>query len=282
MSTKALKILLSRIAKEGAEKAVKNTPLENAANSLKVNKSQYVKGINIPRVSGSSEMFINQPVRRTKSEIPLSKEDADMYRAYGKEYASKNLDKKGKGTLAGSMKINAMNPSGQVDEVGLKFGSNRNVKLRPDSVKNRQDANRLKMESEQTHGPNAYREGGGHHRGELSFFDALTEGLSQKQKIAFFKLVNTSQRWPSMSTGNVEANLMGAGGAITKKTHAIVHRLLEEAGLDPKKMDFRNASIKERSDFLDQAEPIIDKIDEFIYNERMAERFPDRFKTMIK
>ena len=41
MSTKALKMLLSRIAKEGAEKGLKNTPLENTAKSLKLNKYGY-------------------------------------------------------------------------------------------------------------------------------------------------------------------------------------------------------------------------------------------------
>ena len=68
MSTKALKILLSRIAKEGAEKAVKNTQLENAANSLKVNKSQYVKD-NLKIGKETKYKFANGDTKLTKKEL---------------------------------------------------------------------------------------------------------------------------------------------------------------------------------------------------------------------
>lgn len=267
--------------KQAVKKGVKPTSKEavDAASKLKFSKHA---NINVPKVEGDSTKFINQKTRKTKAADLLSKDQLDEFKAYGRQFVKDNVNPKtGKGTLANSMRINVRKPDGNVEQLGLKFKSNRAVGIQPESVKTRQGNKRIRMEAEQTYGPNAYRQGGGHHRGELSFFDALTEGLSEGKKKAFFKLVNTSKRWPSMSTGNVKSNLIDPGG-LSEKTHAIIHRLLEEAGLDPKKMDFRNASIKERSDFLDQAEPIINKIDEFIYNERMAERFPDRFKTMIK
>jgi hypothetical protein len=274
---------LAKFAYNAIKQAVKKGATKGATDAASQLKFSKHANINVPKVEGESLKFINQKPRKTSAANLLGKQDIEDFKAYGRKYAQENINPKtGKGTLANSMKINVRKPDGDVEKLGLKFKSDRYVGIQPESVKTRQGDKRVRMETEQTYGPNAYREGGGHHRGELSFFDALTEGLSEGKKKAFFKLVNTSQRWPSMSTGNVASNLIGPGGDLNPKVHAIIHRLLEEAGLDPKKMDFRNASIKERSDFLDQAEPIINKIDEFIYNERMAERFPDRFKSMIK
>ena len=277
MEKALVKMLARALAKKGTKEAVKTGV--DAASQLKFSKHA---NINVPKVEGESLKFINQKPRKISAANLLNKQDIEDFKAYGRKYAQENINPKtGKGTLANSMRINVRKPDGNVEQLGLKFKNNRAVGIQPESVKTRQDDKRLRMEAEQTYGPNAYREGCGHHRGELSFFDALTEGLSDKKKKAFFKLVNASQRWPSMSTGNVKSNLIDPGG-LSEKTHKVIHKLLKEAGLDPTKMDFRNASIKERLDFLDQAEPIINKIDEFIYNERMVERFPDRFKSMIK
>ena len=47
------------------------------------------------------------------------------------------------------------------------------------------------------------------------------------------------------------------------------------AGLDEKNIDFTGATMEQRYGFLDEITPLLDKIDEFIYAQRMATKFPD-------
>ncbi len=91
MSTKALKILLSRIAKEGAEKSLKNTPLENAANSLKLNKYGYgsgspLKGNPATKTKGASSN-IYSPNMRINKEYPSDKESYEKWMRGAYQYA---------------------------------------------------------------------------------------------------------------------------------------------------------------------------------------------------
>ena len=86
MSTKALKMLLSRIAKEGAEKGLKNTPLENTAKSLKLNKYGYAPGSPLradkaTKTKGPSST-IYSPNRRILRDHP---EDAPAYEKWNRE-----------------------------------------------------------------------------------------------------------------------------------------------------------------------------------------------------
>ena len=86
MSTKALKILLSRIAKEGAEKGLKNTPLENTAKSLKLNKYGYAPGSPLradksTKTKGPSST-IYSPNRRILRDHP---EDVPAYEKWNRE-----------------------------------------------------------------------------------------------------------------------------------------------------------------------------------------------------
>ena len=50
------------------------------------------------------------------------------------------------------------------------------------------------------------------------------------------------------------------------------------AGLDDAKIDFTGATMDQRYGFLDEITPLLDKIDEFIYAQRMASKFPNMRK----
>ena len=225
----------------------------------------------IPKVGDEFAAFVN--VNRKKTQLRLAPEYRTAYYKYGQDLI------KEQGNLAGHMYL--------TDPAGTTFKLRRDKTI-PAGLKAVSldkhfavDAKRIRMEAEQTI-TEKLKKVKGHHRGELDLFERLTEGLTDSQKTKFYKRVNSDTRWPSLSTGNVKSNLIGPKGELPAKVHDYVHKYLRESGLDPRKMDFRKATLKQRTDFLDQLEPILNSIDEFIFNEMMSRRSPDLFKSLIK
>ena len=135
------------------------------------------------------------------------------------------------------------------------------VKVRPQGTKVAQDARRQRMESEQTLGEDAYKKG--HHRVELDLIDKVVEGLSVDDR---FRFLNTIQKqFPNLVTGNEIGNLIGPKGDLPTKVHSAIHMKLREAGLDPRKMDFRTASYKQRLRFMREVEAILLDIDKYMF-----------------
>ena len=83
-----------------------------------------------------------------------------------------------------------------------------------------------------------------------------------------------------MRTGNEDVNMLGIKkDPMFKKIHTDIHKLLAAAGLDPDTVDFTGATMQQRMEFLDEVAPILDQIDEFIYNQIMAGKYPDSFQA---
>ena len=105
----------------------------------------------------------------------------------------------------------------------------------------------------------------------------MAAGLNAADRRKFYKYVHGSDRWPSLKVGNEAENLVGkVGDRAFHPVHVKVHELIKMAGLDGDKVDFTGATMKQRFDFLDEVAPILDQIDEYIFNQRMADQFADQ------
>lgn len=227
-------------------------------------------------VSEKFDAFTNKPVARQKGidTIPdreASKEYLNSAKAY---YAEKK-------TLSG-FPFHVDATTGQIYKVrsGSKFNKDGSlvVKTRNVTALKEEHARRKRWETEQSHGKTDRSRV--HHRVELSFLDRIANGLSPKKRRDFFKLVHSSDRWPNMRTGNEDVNMLGIKkDPLFKKIHTDIHKLLAAAGLDPDTVDFTGATMQQRMEFLDEVAPILDQIDQFIYNQIMAGKYPDRFQA---
>jgi len=201
---------------------------------------------------------INQPVRRQPraARPKLPKEMAAEYREYGKQLL------RDQGNLQGQMKINFEGTTFDLKKNSkpLKSGEP-SLKVRSNATKAAQDSKRQRMESEQTLGTDDYKKG--HHRVELDLIDKVIEGLSDVERSRFLQFVR--KLWPSFVTGNEIGNLIGPAGQLPPKVHSAIHMKLREAGLDPRKLDFRGASYKTRLRFIREANSILDDIDKFMF-----------------
>ena len=227
-------------------------------------------------VSSKFDAFTNKPVARRKGidTIPdreVSREYLNSAKAY---YAEKK-------TLSGfPFHVDAM--TGQIYKVrsGSKFNKDGTlvVKTRNVSALKEEHVRRKRWESEQSHGKTDRTRV--HHRVELSFLDRIANGLSPKKRKDFFKFVHSSDRWPNMRTGNEDVNMLGIKkDSAFKKIHREIHLIIANAGLDPDTVDFTGATMQQRMEFLDEVAPILDQIDEFIYNQIMAGKYPDSFQA---
>ena len=91
MSTKALKMLLSRVAKESAQQGLENPALKSTANSLKLNKYGYgsgspLKGNPATKTKGASSN-IYSPNLRINKEYPDEKEAYEKWMRGAYQYA---------------------------------------------------------------------------------------------------------------------------------------------------------------------------------------------------
>ena len=119
------------------------------------------------------------------------------------------------------------------------------------------------MEVEQTIGTDEFRVG--HHRAELDLIHRVMEGLNPSSRKSFIKTLD--KQFANLMTGNKVANLIGPDGELPKPIHDAIHAKLREAGLDPRKMDFRNASYKQRLQFMREVDYVLRDIDKFIFEQ---------------
>lgn len=212
------------------------------------------------RISDEFSTFVNQKVRR-EARPKLPSEMAESYRSYGQDLLQSQ------GTLKGHMKVNY---AGQ--EFGLKSNTQTlasgepSIKVRSKATRTAQDAKRQLMEVEQTIGTNEFKVG--HHRAELDLIHRVMEGLNSSSRKSFVK--TTNNQFTNLISGNKLANLIGPNGELPKPIHDAIHNKLREAGLDPRKMDFRTATYKQRLQFMREVDYVLRDIDKFVFEQMQA------------
>jgi len=210
----------------------------------------------------SREFADNINQRRPKPPRPkLPKDVGAKYRKYGQQFYKEH------GTLTGHQTLTYEGNTFDLKSNSkfLKSGE-LSVKARSLETKNAQDSKRQRMESEQTLGTDDYKFG--HHRVELDLIDKVIEGLPDAERLRFLKYVQ--KLWPSFVTGNSSGNLIGPAGDLPTKVHNGIHMKLREAGLDPRKMDFRNATYKQRLRFIREAQAVLIDIDKYMFKGMQA------------
>ncbi|AFK66502.1 hypothetical protein SYPG_00052 [Synechococcus phage S-CBP3] len=212
-------------------------------------------------VSDDFSAFVNQKIRR-EARPQLPSDMAEQYRNYGKDLLAKQ------GSLKGHMKVNY---EGQ--EFGLKSNTQQlasgepSLKVRSKATRTAQDIKRQRMEIEQTIGTDEFKVG--HHRAELDLIHRVMEGLGEGSRKNFINTVG--KQFSSLVTGNKVANLIGPNGELPKPIHDAIHQKLREAGLDPRRMDFREATYRQRLQFMREVDFILKDIDKFVF-ESMSKR----------
>lgn len=209
------------------------------------------------QVDPQFSQFVNQ--KRAKEPRPsLPSDMAESYREYGQGLMEKQ------GSLKSHMKV-----SYEGEEFGLKSNTQTlasgkpSIKVRPAATKQAENAKRQLMEVEQTIGTDEFRIG--HHRAELDLIHRVMEGLNPSSRKGFIKTLD--KQFANLMTGNKVANLIGPNGELPKPIHDAIHAKLREAGLDPRKMDFRNASYKQRLQFMREVDYVLRDIDKFIFEQ---------------
>ena len=199
--------------------------------------------------------FINQKVRNTKNP-KLPKDIAGPFRAYGQDVYEKF------GNLSNYMQLVHEGITWGLKDNSRKLKSGKQS-LKVTSMDQRSQMNRDRgvRANEQTLGKHEYKKG--HHRLELNLVDRVMEGLSEVQRSRFVKTVN--KQFDNLVTGNKAANLIGNLGELPDEIHKQIHRKLEDAGLNARKMDFRKADFKTRLRFMREVQDVLGDIDEFIY-----------------
>ena len=111
----------------------------------------------------------------------------------------------------------------------------------------------------------------------------MAAGLNAADRRKFYEYVHGSDRWPSLKVGNQAENLVGqVGDEAFHPVHVQVHELIKMAGLNGETIDFTGATMAQRFDFLDEVAPILDQIDEYIFNQRMADQFPSQYEPFTQ
>ena len=147
----------------------------------------------------------------------------------------------------------------------------RDVKLK-NTLKDIEERNRRKLaEESQTVNPED-KFTGGHHRFELSLGAAITDGLEETQLKPFWKLVQNS--YPNLFPGNHPYNQVAFDMGFTDKLHKAVHRKLNAAGLDPKKVKkaLAGKTAGEKFAFMEKVAKVLEEIDDFMAREMRKNR----------
>ena len=147
----------------------------------------------------------------------------------------------------------------------------RDVKLK-NTLKDIEERNRRKLaEESQTVNPED-KFTGGHHRLELSLGAAITDGLEETQLKPFWKLVQNS--YPNLFPGNHPYNQVAFDMGFTDKLHKAVHRKLNAAGLDPKKVKkaLAGKTAGEKFAFMEKVSKVLEEIDDFMAREMRKNR----------
>ena len=230
------------------------------------------KVFNVNRVSDKYSQFLNKPVRRGDDKI-YPKEAGAKYLQEAKDYWDTHR------TFAGFKRY--VDPETGVATHRIKDGSTFLKKTGQRSAKPKrldndaiEKAQRELNQAEQTFEPSARKELV-HHRAELSFFEAIARGLSPSERREFYKYVHYNDRWYNLKLGDGEFSLIGSvDDQDFHHVHVDAHKLLKMAGLNPHTTDFTGATLEQRYGFIDEVAPLLEQIDEFVYNQRMAGKYP--------
>lgn len=147
----------------------------------------------------------------------------------------------------------------------------RDVKLKNKQKDIEEQVRRRFAEEAQTVDPK-HKFMGGHHRFELSLGAAITDGLEENMLKPFWKLVQKS--YPNLFPGNHPYNQIPFERGFTDKLHKEVHRRLNAAGLDPKKVirQLAGKSAGVKFAFMEQVSNVLEEIDDFIAKEMRKNR----------
>jgi len=147
----------------------------------------------------------------------------------------------------------------------------RDVKLKNTLKDTEERRRRLLAEESQTVDPNN-KFTGGHHRFELSLGAAITDGIEETQLKPFWKLVQNA--YPNLFPGNHPYNQVAFEMGFTDKLHKVVHRKLNAAGLDPKKVKkaLAGKTAGEKFAFMDKVSKVLEEIDDFMAKEMRKNR----------
>ena len=262
-----VKASLKKIPKGVKVRTLDTVGVSNAAQRLKDAPVTF----NVNKVSDRYSQFLNKPVRRGDDKI-YPKEAGAKYLAEAKAYWKEHK------TFKGFKRY--IDPETGVATHRIKDGSvflksgDRAAKpkrLNADAIER---AQRELNEAEQTFGPSG-RNKLVHHRTELSFIEAIARGLNPKQRRKFYEYVHYNDRWSNLKLGNEDVNLIGSvDDPEFHHVHVDAHKLLKMAGLNPHTTDFTGATLEQRYGFLDEVSPLLQQIDEFVYSQRMAGKYP--------
>lgn len=192
----------------------------------------------------------------------------DRYRTKLRDFYNRNNQ-----SLKGYRKeIGLLNVAGQDirGKINVSKGV-RDVKLK-NTLKDKEEAARRKLaEESQTVNPED-KFTGGHHRFELSLGAAITDGLEETQLKPFWKLVQNS--YPNIFPGNHPYNQVAFDMGFTDKLHKAVHRKLNAAGLDPKKVKkaLAGKTAGEKFAFMEKVSKVLEEIDDFMAREMRKNR----------
>ena len=192
----------------------------------------------------------------------------DRYRTKLRDFYNRNNQ-----SLKGYRKeIGLLNVAGQDirGKINVSKGV-RDVKLK-NTLKDKEEAARRKLaEESQTVNPKD-KFSGGHHRLELSLGAAITDGLEETQLRPFWKLVQNS--YPNIFPGNHPYNQVAFDMGFTDKLHKAVHRKLNAAGLDPKKVKkaLAGKTAGEKFAFMEKVSKVLEEIDDFMAREMRKNR----------
>ena len=225
----------------------------------------------VDKVSDRYSQFLNKPRQQLDDKI-YPREAAREYSKAGQEYYKQHQSLAGYPPYKDPVTGEATHFLRSNSEFN-KDGSLR-VKSRKLGNKAIEDAKRTRWEEEQTLGPSG-RDELVHHKTPLGLLDRIAAGLTPAQRRRFYEYVHNNDRWSSLKVGNETENLVGkVGDRSFHPVHVDVHDLIKMAGLDDARIDFTGATMEQRYGFLDEITPLLDQIDEFIYAQRMASKFP--------
>ena len=192
----------------------------------------------------------------------------DRYRTKLRDFYNRNNQ-----SLRGYRKeIGLLNVAGQDirGKINVSKGV-RDVKLK-NTLKDTEERTRRKLaEESQTVNPED-KFTGGHHRFELSLGAAITNGLEETQLKPFWKLVQNS--YPNIFPGNHPYNQVAFDRGFTDKLHKAVHRKLNAAGLDPKKVKkaLAGKTAGEKFAYMEKVSKVLEEIDDFMAREMRKNR----------
>ena len=272
VARKLLQAHVKKTVKGATLKTAKTLDIDGVkTNMLKQRLQDVPPTFEVNKVSETYSQFLNKPVQKLDDKI-YPKSEAIKYARAGQDYYKTNQTLAGYPPYVDPVTGEATHFLRSNSEFN-KDGSLRVKSRRLDNKKIEQEK-RLRWEEEQTMGPTG-RNTLVHHKSPLGLLDRIAAGLTPAQRRKFFEYVHYNDRWSTLKVGNEAENLIGlVGDKSFHPTHVDVHDLIKMAGLDDARIDFTGATMEQRYGFLDEITPLLDQIDEFIYAQRMASKFP--------